>query len=100
MDVIGGTAQSTSASGGIGLFSVPTGELTGGRRYIAFTVPRNGIHLDVDYLVEVSADLQNWLSGDPFTITVLDTAETLEVYDATAIEDATKRFMRLRIQRK
>ena len=58
------------------------------------------IRQDIDYTVETSPDLQNWLSGDPFTITVLDTAETLEVYDATAIEDAPQRFMRLRIQRK
>ena len=100
VDLIGGAAQSTGADGGIGLFSALTVDLTNGKRYLAFTVPRNGIHLDVDYFVEVSSDLQNWLSGDPFTITVLDTAETLEVYDATAIEDATKRFMRLRIQRK
>lgn len=53
-----------------------------------------------DYIVEVSPDLQSWQSGDPHTVTVLDTVETLEVYDATAIEDALKRFMRLKIQRK
>ena len=64
------------------------------------TVNRNGIRQDVDYLVEVSSDLQTWQSGDPHTVTVLDTAETLEVYDATAVEDAPRRFMRLRIQRK
>lgn len=100
VDLIGAAAQSTGMEGGIGLFSAPTVDLTSGRRYLAFTVLRNGIHLDINYIVEVSADLQNWMSGNPFTITVLDTAETLEVYDATALEDAPKRFMRLRIQRK
>ena len=100
IDLIGSAAQSAGAEGGIRLFSVPTADLTSGKRYMAFSVLRNGIHLDVDYVVEVSADLQNWMSGDPFTITVLDTAEMLEVYDATAMEDAPQRFMRLRIQRK
>ena len=102
VDLAGAAAQSESASGNqVQLFSLPTVDLTSGKRYTAFTVNRNGgIRQDIDYIVEVSNDLQSWHSGDPFTITVLDTAETLEVYDATAIEDAPRRFMRLRIRRK
>ena len=99
LDLVGATAQSESA-GDISLFSLPTVDLTDGKHYQALTVNRNGIRQDIDYAVEVSADLATWQSGDPFTITVLNTAETLEVYDATAIEDAPQRFMRLRIQRK
>jgi hypothetical protein len=80
---------------------VPTAELLNGKRYLAFTVPRNaGIRQDIDYLIEVSIDLVNWNSGDPHTVTVLDTAETLEVYSAAAVEDSPRQFMRLKIQRK
>jgi hypothetical protein len=100
VDVIGGTPQSTSALSSIGLFSVSTVDLTNGKRYLAFIVPRNGIHLDVDYIVEVSTDLRNWQSGDPNTVTVLDTADTLEVYSAQSLDDVPQQFMRLRIQRK
>ena len=99
IDLIGVGAKSESA-GQIGLFTAPTVDLTDGKHYQVLTVNRNGIRQDIDYIVEVSPDLQTWQSGDPHTVTVLDTAETLEVYDATALEDAPKRFMRLKIQRK
>ncbi|MBE2284091.1 MAG: S8 family serine peptidase [Prosthecobacter sp.] len=101
VDLIGSTAQSAGARGGAGLFSTPTVELQNGKRYMAFTVPRNGgIRQDIDYIVEVSTDLVNWRSGDPHTVTVLDTAETLEVYSAQSLDDVPKQFMRLKIQRK
>jgi alpha-tubulin suppressor-like RCC1 family protein len=100
IDVIGGSAQSASTRGGIGLFSVPTAELTNGKHYMLLTVPRNGIHTDVDYIVEVSNDLVTWSSGDPHTVTVLDTAETLEVYSAQSLDDVPKQFMRLKVERK
>ena len=100
LDFIGAEAQSES-SGDIALFGLPTVDLSEGKRYMALTVERYGdIRQDVDYIVEVSVDLENWFSGDPHTVTVLDTAETLEVYDATAVEDAPQRFMRLKIQRR
>lgn len=101
IDIIGGTAQNAGARGSSGLFSGPTVELQNGKRHMAFTVPRNaGIRQDIDYIVEVSTDLGNWLSGDPHTVTVLDTAETLEVYSAQSLDDVPKQFMRLRVQRK
>ncbi|HBJ85307.1 MAG TPA: hypothetical protein DDZ88_15810 [Verrucomicrobiales bacterium] len=99
-DIIGNSAQSTGARGGIGLFSAPTVDLTNGKRYMAFTVPRSGIHTDIDYIVEVSTDLVTWHSGGPHTVTVLDTAETLEVYSAMSLDDVPRQFMRLKIQRK
>ena len=60
----------------------------------------SGIHTDIDYIVEVSTDLVTWNSGDPYTATVLDTADTLEVYSATSLDDVPRQFMRLKIQRK
>ena len=101
MDIIGGATQSASTQGGIGLFSLPTVDLTSGKRYMVFTVPRNdGIRQDLEYTVEVSDDLTNWNGGDPYTVTVLDTANTLEVYSATSVDDVPRQFMRLRIERK
>jgi hypothetical protein len=100
-DLIGATAQSESAGSEVQLFSTPTVELSSGKRYLAYTVDRSsGIRQDIDYIVEVSNDLINWNSGDPYTVTVLDTAETLEVYSATSLDDVPRQFMRLKIQRK
>jgi hypothetical protein len=99
IDLIGVAAKSTSA-GQISLFTAPTVDLLDGKHYQVLTVNRNGIRQDIDYIVEVSSDLHTWQSGDPYTVTVLDTAETLEVYDATPLENARKRFMRLKVQRK
>lgn len=101
-DVISGSLENASHSGSqVQLFGVPTADLIGGKRYLAFTVYRQaGIRPDVDYIVEVSADLVTWNSGDPYTVTVLDTAETLEVYSAASLDDVPSQFMRLRIQRK
>jgi alpha-tubulin suppressor-like RCC1 family protein len=100
-DLIGASAQSESAGSEVQLFSTPTVDLTSGKRYLAYTVNRSsGIRQDIDYIVEVSNDLINWNSGDPYTVTVLDTAETLEVYSATSLDDVPRQFMRLKIQRK
>ncbi len=98
IDQIGVSAKSESA-GDIQLFAVPTVDLTDGKHYQVFSVARLGIRQDIEYVVEVSSDLVSWQSGDPHTVTVLDTAEALEVYDATAVEDAPRRYMRLKIVR-
>ncbi len=101
IDTIAASAENESTGGEVQLFSTPTVDLTSGKRYPAYTVSRNdGIRQDIDYIVEVSTDLLTWRSGDPHTITVLDTAEVLEVYSTTALDDAPRQFMRLRIQRK
>ncbi len=101
MDLLASEAQSESLNSQVQLFSTPTVDLSSGKRYLAYTVNRNdGIRQDIDYIVEVSDDLENWRSGDPHTVKVLDTAEVLEVYSATSLDDAPRQFMRLRIQRK
>jgi alpha-tubulin suppressor-like RCC1 family protein len=98
-DLINTSSKSESA-GQMQIFSQPTVDLADGKRFMVFTVSRQGIRPDVEYLVEVSTDLVTWRSGDPHTVTVLDTAETLEVYSATSLDDAPRQFMRLKIQRK
>ena len=102
IDTIVSNVESTGASvGGIQLFDAPTVDLSNGKRYLAFTANRlEGIRSDVDYIVEVSTDLVTWHGGDPYTVTILDTAETLEVYSATSLDDVPIQFMRLRVQRK
>jgi hypothetical protein len=102
VDLVAPQAQSEDAAlSQIALFSTPTADLASGKRYMALTVNRNGgIRQDVDYIIEVSQDLATWHSGDPHTIEVLDTAEVLEAYCATALEDAPRQFMRLRVQRR
>ena len=102
VDQLAPSAQSEDASlSEIALFSVPTADLTSGKRYLALSVNRaGGIRQDIDYFVEVSEDLTNWRSGDPYTITVLDTAEVLEVYSAASLDDVPRQFMRLRVQRR
>ncbi len=102
LERIGIQAQSESTSDSqIELFGTTTVELDGGKRYLAYTVNRKeGIRQDVNYIVEVSDDLITWRSGDPHTVTVLDTAEVLEVYSATPVDDVPRQFIRLRIQRK
>ncbi len=100
-DLLASEAQSEGLNSQVHLFSTPTVDLTSGKRYLAYTVNRNdGIRQDIDYLVEVSDDLETWNNGDPHTVKVLDTAEVLEVYSATSLDDAPRQFMRLRIQRK
>jgi alpha-tubulin suppressor-like RCC1 family protein len=100
-DLLASEAQSESLNSQVELFSAPTVDLTSGKRYLAYTVDRSdGIRQDIDYIVEVSNDLETWNSGDPHTVKVLDTAEVLEVYSATSLDDAPRQFMRLRIQRK
>jgi alpha-tubulin suppressor-like RCC1 family protein/subtilisin family serine protease len=95
IELIGSTAQST------GLFSVPTVELIDGQRYPVLSVNRlGGIRQDIDYAVQISTDLSTWLSGDPHTVTVLDTAELLEVYSAQPLSLAPRQFLRLKVQRK
>ncbi len=101
VDQLASEAQSESLNSQVEIFSTPTVDLSSGKRYLAYRVNRSdGIRQDIDYIVEVSDDLETWNSGDPHTVKVLDTAEVLEVYSATSLDDAPRQFLRLRIQRK
>lgn len=70
--------------------------LTNGQSYATVTVNRAAKAPDVTYLVEVSGDLFNWLSGPANVTTLTDTPTQLVVRDNSPL-GATPRFFRLRV---
>jgi hypothetical protein len=62
-----------------------------GHKFLAMTVNRASQRADIAYVVEVSGDLQTWVSG------LTNTATQLVVRDRTEIPSATERFIRLRV---
>ena len=56
----------------------------------------NGL-TDVIYNVEVSADLQNWQFGPPFTVTLTNVPSQLNVRDNTPVTAVPARFIRLQV---
>jgi hypothetical protein len=68
-----------------------------GQNYLTLTVSRAADPSDITYIVEVSGDLQTWLSGLPYTVTLTNTATQLVVRDNTPVNGVTRRFIRLRI---
>ena len=67
--------------------------------HLVMTVPRAERRSDVDYIVEVSDDLEHWHFGPGHTVEVLNTLTNLVVYDARPMEENRKRFIRLRLVR-
>jgi hypothetical protein len=68
-----------------------------GQRYLAVTLTRSAQMPDINYTVEVSSDLVTWNSGAPFTVVLADTPTQLVVRDNTTVQEATARFLRLRV---
>jgi outer membrane protein assembly factor BamB len=68
-----------------------------GQPYLTLTVNRAAIAPDVTYQVQVSPDLQTWLSGTTNTVTLTNTATQLIVRDTTPVSSAPRRFMRLAV---
>jgi len=68
-----------------------------GRIYLTLTVNRSAQATDVTYTVEVSSDLQTWVSGAPNTVTLTNTASLLVVRDNTPVPSASARYMRLQL---
>jgi|GEM_PF-2993678 len=70
--------------------------------FLSFTRPKDRV--DVDYVVEVSSNLEAWFSGAAYTETVsfLDVGETetVTVRDRTAQTESERRFIRLRVIRR
>jgi hypothetical protein len=78
---------------------LPAGSLEtdNGQSYLTLTVNRTAEAPDINYVVEVSSDLQNWTSGAPGTVVLSDTPTQLVVRDNTPVPGATARFIRLTV---
>jgi hypothetical protein len=78
---------------------MPSGsiQMQNGQSYAVLNVNRAADPVDIAYVVEVSADLQTWLSGSQNTTTLANTPNQLMVRDLTPISATAPRFMRLRI---
>lgn len=72
-------------------------ETQSGESYLTLTIPRRLRRTDVVMTVEVSPNLNDWFSGPPHTVTLVDTDTLLVVRDATPIGPGIKRFMRLKV---
>lgn len=73
-------------------------EEVSGFYYLKLTVDKQAIQ-QVDYRVEVSGDLENWLSGSHYTTTLFEDISTLSVRDNVAFESGVARFIRLTVER-
>lgn len=75
----------------------PTSLVTiSGQTYLQISIPRLRNRL-VAFTVEVSSDLNQWISGDTYTAEVSNTAEALVVRDKTPTGPGlSRRFMRLK----
>ena len=69
-----------------------------GQKYLTLTIPRRLRRSDVNYVVQVSSDLQTWNSGPGHTVTIEDSETQLTVRDATPSSSNTGRFIRLGVQ--
>jgi hypothetical protein len=76
---------------------VPSIQADGGQNYLTLTMNRAADPTDVTYNVEVSADLQNWEFGPPFTVTLTNIPSQLNVRDNTPVTAAPVRFIRLQV---
>ena len=78
----------------------PTASLDAGN--LALTYIRRKNLSDLAFTIEVSDDLQTWSSGAGFTLQISTTSldverEQVVVRDLTPVENAPRRFFRLRI---
>lgn len=60
-------------------------QASGGQQYLTLTINRAARLPDVSYTVEVSGDLQSWVSGPPNTVVLSDTESQFVVRDSTPI---------------
>lgn len=75
---------------------VPAWHLSGANRYLKLRIPRCA-YSQITLTMEVSCNLQSWLSGVGDVATLTNTSDLLEVRDLTASTAATKRFIRAKL---
>jgi hypothetical protein len=68
-----------------------------GVNYLTLTLHRAAQPPDVSYVVEVSDDLSTWRSGGTNTVTLDDSPGSLIVRDQVPVNQASQRFLRLKI---
>lgn len=66
--------------------------------YLVLEVNKNDAAAGVTLIVESSADLENWNSGEGHTVLLEESASLLRVRDAVAIGDGNRRFLRVRAE--
>ncbi len=68
-----------------------------GERYLALEIAKNEEAYDVQYIIEVSGDLESWESGAEHVTIIEDSGSVLWVRDNTALSGNGNRFIRLRV---
>ena len=75
-------------------------QTAGGKTYLTLTFAKIRALTDITYTVQVSGDLQTWNSGSSYTLRMDDGTTDQAVYrDLTAIQDSSRRFIRLMVTR-
>jgi hypothetical protein len=72
-------------------------QTNGANTYLTLTVNRAATVPDVSYIVQVSGDLTNWVSGGTNTDILTNTPTQLVVSDTVPVSDAVERFIRLAV---
>lgn len=79
--------------------AVPTFLNVGGEDYLALDLALNPHAQDLDVSVQTSQDLVSWHSGNGHTVTLEESSSRIHVRDAFAKGPATRRFIRLAVER-
>jgi len=75
-------------------------QVVAGKHYLTLTFTDLSNLTDITYGVEASSDMQTWQTGSAAAVRMDNATTNQAVYrDLTAIEDAPRRFMRLRVTR-
>jgi hypothetical protein len=72
-------------------------ETVGEDQYLTLTTAKSPDATDVTFTVEVGGDLGSWNSGSSHTTIIENTPTMLKVRDNMPMDQATKRFIRLRV---
>jgi hypothetical protein len=76
---------------------VPSILSVSGQNYLELIVNRTAQATDVTYTVQVSSNLQSWVSGSPSTVLVTNLPTQLIVRDNTPVMSAISRFIRFQV---